>query len=106
MAAPEVLLAACIAASENIVVGSCAGKVLGDLKFRQRPEHTKVVNAAIYKLPFIIVKIQFKFKAFGLLMIDRTSGYCTFVGAGFVGKRNVAKSMKVGSHQGGESNKG
>ncbi len=82
MSAPDILFTAGVAASENIMIGLCAGKISG---------------------PFIIVKIQFKFKAFGILVIDRAVCHRAFIGAGLIGQRNVPEPMQVCSDQGRKS---
>ena len=52
---------------------------------------------------FIICEIQFKFKTFGILVVDGASGYGAFVGAGFIGQCDISKIMQISNNQRGKS---
>ena len=54
------------------------------------PESLSSWNVLIVILVItVIMKILLKFKTFGVLMIDGTSGHSALVGAGFIGQGNI-----------------
>ena len=89
VAAPDILLAPDVAAAKDLVIAGGAGEITGNLKFRERAKHTEIVDVAMNIFFFVIVKILFKLKTFGVLVVDHASGYGAFIGAGFVGQRDI-----------------
>ena len=63
------------------------------LKFRKRTKEAKIIYAGSEVLFFVIMKISFKFKAFGVLMIYFFTDDGAFICACLVGEDNIFQTV-------------
>ena len=104
--APFILFAPRIAASENIVILLQAGENPGNLKLAQGSQQAEIVSAPRQVSAGVLVKILFKFKAFGVLVVYAASGNRALVSAGLIGQSHIVQIQNRRSNQGGKRHQG
>ncbi len=89
MAAPNILLAANVAAFEDVEIFFVASKKHCNLQFAQRAQETVVIELARDVGSHIAAEIVFKLNTFRVLVVDRRANYGAFVGAILVGESDA-----------------